>query len=274
MGCLVCGGATVDRVVGGARFAQCRCGFARLHASGRGETYWEGRDDDSLKHVWADSQDALFSKVLTDLADRVGPGARLYDVGGGIGYFSELALAKGFDAHNVELSAAARDKARTRIGADRVHESLTGLPPADLITLWCVIGHTPDPGAFLDSVAASLRPGGWLFLTTPNWRFQTLLARGLALWGRTINFERQDHISMFSRDSLATLLRSRGFPGPSFGAWGVKERCVALGDSRAHSVVAAKRAWNSGWSRVGGPLPVDLTSEFQVLVRYRPDHAD
>jgi SAM-dependent methyltransferase len=144
------------------------------------------------------------------------------------------------------------------------------MAPADVVTMWCVIGHTPDPRAFLDEVRAALRPGGWLFLTTPNWRFQSMLARTLSLRGRTINFERQDHISMFTRDSLTALLASRGFRSPIFGAWGVKERCVALGDSRSTAAVRAKARWNRGWSRAGGPLPIDLTSEFQVLVQYQP----
>jgi 2-polyprenyl-3-methyl-5-hydroxy-6-metoxy-1,4-benzoquinol methylase len=270
MNCLVCGKTTVEQTVGTARFVQCRCGFARLQAPGRGDGYWEGRDGDAVNHVWADSQDALFTAVLHDLAGRVRAGARIYDVGGGIGYFSELALAEGFDAHNVELSEVACAKARDRIGAARVHTSLTGMAPADVVTLWCVIGHTPDPGAFLDEVTAALRPGGWLFLTTPNWRFQAALARVLSVAGRTINFERQDHISMFTRDSLTTLLASRGFAAPTFAAWGVKERCVALGDSRAKAAVRAKRLWNRAWSRAGRTVPVDLTSEFQVLVRHQP----
>lgn len=270
MNCQVCGSTTTDQAVGTAHFAQCHCGYARLHASGRGDAYWEGRDGDAVNHIWADTQDALFTTVLNEIAGRVPAGARIYDVGGGIGYFSELALARGFDAHNVELSEAACAKACQRIGAARVHTSLTGMARADVVTLWCVIGHTPDPGAFLDEVAAALRPDGWLFLTTPNWRFQKLLARVLSLGGRTINFERQDHISMFTRDSLTALLASRGFASPTFGAWGVKDRCVALGDSRATAAVRAKRLWNQGWSRVGGPLPLDLTSEFQVLARYQP----
>lgn len=197
-------------------------------------------------------QDALFTAVLREIAGRLPAGARLYDVGGGIGYFSELALAAGFDAHNVELSEVACAKARERIGALLVHTSLTGMAPADVITLWCVIGHTPDPAAFLDDVAAALRPGGWVFVTTPKWRFQALLARVLSL-------------------RATALLASRGFAAPTFGAWGVKERCVALGDSSARPAVLAKRLWNRGWSWLGGGLlPVDLTSEFQVLVRYQP----
>jgi hypothetical protein len=75
---------------------------------------------------------------------------------------------------------------------------------------------------------------------------------------------------MFTRDSLTALLAGRGFPAPTFGAWGVKERCVALGDSKAGAAVKAKAQWNRGWSRAGGPLPMDLTSEFQVLVQYQP----
>ena len=133
MNCLVCGKTTFDRAVGQATFAQCTCGFARLRASGKLDGYWEGRDDDAVNHVWADTQDALFNAVLKEIASRVPDGTTIYDVGGGIGYFSELAIRAGFDSHNVELSEVACAKARDRIGADRVHTSLAGMAPADVV---------------------------------------------------------------------------------------------------------------------------------------------
>lgn len=269
MNCLICGSRTEPADVAEATFDQCRCGFARLQAKGRGDGYWEGRENDAVNHTWADTQDKLFVRVLDELRRRQ-DNAVLYDVGGGIGYFTELAVARGFDAHNVELSAVACARAVDRLGSARVHQSLEGLPVADIITLWCVIGHTPDPAMFLEEVTASLRPGGWLFLTTPNWHFQRLLARLLAARGRTLNFERQDHISMFTRRSLTALLERHGFTDIHFGAWGVKERCVALGDSTSGAAVGAKRLWNNAWSRVGAHGPADLTSEFQVLARFAP----
>jgi len=40
--------------------------------------------------------------------------------------------------------------------------------PYDVITLWHVIEHLPNPWEILDAVYASLKPGGVLALASPN----------------------------------------------------------------------------------------------------------
>lgn len=81
------------------------------------------------------------------------------------------------------------------------------LEPADLVVAGEVIEHLDAPGPFLDAVAALVRPGGLLVLTTPN-------ASGLgnavaALAGYEVNHP--DHVALFSCRTLSALLERHGW---------------------------------------------------------------
>src|SRR5205085_9377865 len=69
-----------------------------------------------------------------------------------------------------------------------------------------VIEHLPRPAAALDRVASLLRPGGVVYLAVPD--AGSALARALGRhWWSVI----PTHVQYFTRASLYTLLRRRGF---------------------------------------------------------------
>jgi SAM-dependent methyltransferase len=254
--------------VGATGFVQCTgCGYARLLDKGRGDRYWEGRTGaHDFDAVWGGTKQRLFANALGRL-EQVSSGRTLCDVGGGAGYFAAIARERGWGAHVVEISAAARELAATRLGPGFVHESVAELPqPADVMTMWCVVAHVDEPAALIADATSQLRPGGWLFLTTPNWHFQRLAGRVLARLGRPIAFARQDHVGQFARRSLDRLLQASGFEKPEFHYCGVTERCCAFGRAD-QSLIAAKKLWNRiavGAGNLGLP---DLTSELHVFAR-------
>lgn len=254
--------------VGEIAFGSCpACGYARLLERGHGDRYWEGRTGaHDFGAVWGETKRHLFTNALERL-ERATPGRTLCDVGGGVGYFAELARARGWTAHVVEISAEARVMAESKLGAERVHDRVSQLAePVDVMTMWCVIAHVDDPVGLLTETASRLRPGGWVFLSTPNWHFQRLAGRALARVGRPIGFARQDHIGHFTRRSLGALLRATGFEPPTFAYCGVTERCCAFARSDA-SLVIAKKAWNR-LAVVAGNLGLpDVTSELHVFAR-------
>jgi SAM-dependent methyltransferase len=266
--CAICGGETTRTNVGSTGFLRCTgCGYARLLHQGRGDRYWEGRtgahDFDS---VWGATKQHLFSNALGRL-EQLSSGRTLCDIGGGAGYFAAIAREHGWAAHVVEISAAARELAAARLGPAFVHESVSGLTePADVMTMWCVVAHVDDPTALLAEATSGLRPGGWLFLTTPNWHFQRLAGRVLARLGRPINFARQDHVGQFVRRSLRRLLRASGFEDPEFSYCGVTERCCAFGRAD-QSLIAGKKLWNRTAVAAGNLGLPDLTSELHVFAR-------
>jgi hypothetical protein len=118
-------------------------------------------------------------------------------------------------------------------------------------------------------VRAALRPGGTLWLTTPNFAFQRRYTQILSLVDRPLPFGwGDDHIWHFTADSLRRLLEAHGFEDVRFHYRGVIEWCSA-GNSPSKLLIAAKRVWNqavyTGY-RAGLPL---ATNELQVSARLR-----
>ncbi len=137
------------------------------------------------------------------------PRGCLLDVGCHIGVFLEQAQARGWLAIGVEPSRWASDQARAR-GLQVVRGTLRGsaFPSAsfDVVTLWDVIEHFPDPAAELREVHRLLRPHGLIGLTTMN--IDSLVAR---LLGPRWPWLMQMHLYYFSVHTLTALLARCGF---------------------------------------------------------------
>jgi 2-polyprenyl-3-methyl-5-hydroxy-6-metoxy-1,4-benzoquinol methylase len=134
---------------------------------------------------------------------------RLLDVGCHIGVFLELAAARGWVAEGVEPSRWASEVARAR-GLRVTRGTLRGaaLPSAafDVVTLWDVIEHFPDPGAELREVHRLLRPGGLVGITTMQ--IDSPVAR---LLGSRWPWLMQMHLYYFSVRTLSAMLEQCGF---------------------------------------------------------------
>jgi SAM-dependent methyltransferase len=256
--CLVCGSPQSDTRYGPSEFHECRtCGLARVVGYDGRTDYWDTKQ--TADPYWTAAKRRYFLSALDML-----PRGRLLDLGGGVGEFASVAIEAGWDAYSYDLSPDATAAAQERIGSRALAEAASGF---DLVTLWCVIAHVPDPGALLEAVRSALKPGGTLWLTTPNFAFQRRYARLLAAAGRPLNFgPGDDHIWHFTADSLRRLLEAHGFREVRFHYRGVVEWCVA-GRSSSSPLIAGKRAWNTvthAGFRLGLPL---ATSELQVTAR-------
>jgi SAM-dependent methyltransferase len=96
----------------------------------------------------------------------------------------------------------------------------------DLVVSMDVVEHLPDPAPWCAELVRVLRPGGSVFLTTPNYGFSTLgvLERTvLEAIARYQGFSRKDlHPSKFSRARLARALEDAGLRE-------VRVRSIAMG---------------------------------------------
>ena len=136
--------------------------------------------------------------------------ARLLDVGCGNGSFLRVARALGFQAEGVEIDAASGSVARQAGFA--VHGG--PLASADFepgrfaqITLNHVVEHLHQPMLALRRLLGWLRPGGRLWLQTPN-----LAARGAARYGvHWRGYEPPRHLVLFDGASLPATLAAAGF---------------------------------------------------------------
>lgn len=95
------------------------------------------------------------------------------DVGCGEGAFLDLAKNAGMTVTGIELNYLAADVCRkkghtvhTRMVADLLAEK--GFPKFDLVTIFQVLEHVPDPVSFLIEAAKFLKPTGCLSVAVPN----------------------------------------------------------------------------------------------------------
>src|SRR5438093_143180 len=155
-----------------------------------------------------------FDRRLALIERRVAPGA-LLDVGSALGFFVRAARARGWDARGIERSAWAAERAAAS-GVPVVHgDFLTAaLAPASFaaVTMLDVLEHTADPRAYVRRARALLRPGGVLAIETAD-----LASPFARLAGRRYHFfTPPNHLTYFTRATLARLLAEEGFADPGF----------------------------------------------------------
>jgi 2-polyprenyl-3-methyl-5-hydroxy-6-metoxy-1,4-benzoquinol methylase len=151
-----------------------------------------------------------------------GPKPRLLDIGCGNGALLKRALQAGFECQGIEISPPLADQARQQTGCP-VHTCFLAdahLPEGsfDAVTMYDVIEHLQSPRTDLARACALLRPGGVLFLLTPN---ENALPRKIAkacyrLSAHAVSRPLEvlyyaNHLSYFTRASLSRLLLASGF---------------------------------------------------------------
>jgi SAM-dependent methyltransferase len=203
--------ASTDRYDAYGRIVRCRkCRLVYTNPRPRPEEISEGyRNAVDPDYAREDSSRSINAHLSLHTLKRFAHAGRLLDVGCSTGYFLNAARLD-FEVQGLELSAWAAGYARERLRLD-VHNA--GLEEAelpsehfDVITLNDVIEHFTDPKAALQRIKTLLRPGGLLYLVTPD--IESLSARLMRgrWWGL-----RPAHIFYFSPTTLTALLRETGF---------------------------------------------------------------
>jgi SAM-dependent methyltransferase len=137
------------------------CGSASWIPPAADDVYWGQRVQPSAAQdaAWS-GRDALRLATVGE-----GPG-RLLDVGCGFGHFVRWAIDHGWDAWSAEQDPWAREAA---VVAERIVEDPFDLDgDFDTITLWDVLEHTTRPVELAGALLSRLRPGGRLFVCSPN----------------------------------------------------------------------------------------------------------
>jgi SAM-dependent methyltransferase len=149
---------------------------------------------------------------------------RLLDIGCGNSVFLLRARQAGWDAHGIEpdpAAAAAAQAAGLPVMASGF-ETVGGNGDFDIVTSAHVIEHVHDPLALLIAMKAHLRPGGSLWLATPN-----IHSIGHLLFGAAwLALDPPRHLQVFSRSGLNLLLLKAGFEDIRFRRRGRGARSV------------------------------------------------
>lgn len=192
-----------------ARLVRCQvCDLVQMERPPRAEELrgYYARYCYESEESWQSS--AATDASIASVADRLGPyrrHGRLLDVGSGAGAYLKIMAARGWDVHGTELSDVAA--ARLRAAGFAIHvgdlETL-GLPAGhyDVVIMSELLEHVLAPRRLLETVFGLVRPGGALYLTTPN--FGSLSRRLLGKEWRGIGVP--EHLSYFERGSLSRLL--------------------------------------------------------------------
>lgn len=147
--------------------------------------------------------------------------------------------ARGWTAAGLDPSVPAIEVARDRYGVPEFGIGITpeqaGVQAADhdLVMAFHVIEHIPDPNEFAQLVAASLKPGGHLYLRLPNWDS----------WSRRVFGDRwpdnmAEHLHHFSERSMGRFLSRHGFE---------TVRIASKGQSRSW-IGGVRRVVSSDWN--------------------------
>ena len=202
--------ATTDRFDNYGRVVRCSsCGLVfsnpRPHSSEIAKGYAESEDQEYLQES---SNRSINAHISLATIRRFKPAGKLLEIGSAAGYFLNAARTD-FEVTGVEPSRWAAAEAKRRFGVEvKVVGFLeAALPDAsfDVVAAVDVIEHLEDPVAFIRECRRVLKPGGVLYLMTPD--IESLSARllGGSWWGL-----RPVHIYYFSRRTLGDLLKREG----------------------------------------------------------------
>jgi SAM-dependent methyltransferase len=165
-------------------------------------------------------------------------GGSLLEVGCGTGNFLEEALRSGrWQVTGIEPGPQAaryvQEKLQVRVYNNLFHEVSLPENTFEVVAMWNVLEHMPEPVQAVQSAYKLLKKNGWLVLSIPN--LESLEAR---LFGRYwVGWDLPRHLYFFPQLRLKSILRDSGF------RW-VDSRCLSTSYAMfGHSF----EFWSQSW---------------------------
>jgi len=147
-------------------------------------------------------------KVINQRVEKTG---RILDIGCATGNFLRGMQEFGWDCYGIEPSEYAANYAIKRFNLQVIHgyltEHLFEENYFDVVSLWDVFEHLPEPKNDLSIIKTILKPGGMLIITTPN----------VDSWGRKIfkehwvGWDVPRHYHVFSPITIEDILNRSSF---------------------------------------------------------------
>lgn len=163
-------------------------------------------------YVKAKALKILTANIRLKQIAQYAPGKKMLDIGCSAGFFIEAAQAHGYDVQGVEFSAVAIAQAapsvQDKIIQGDAHQELGRFQnDIDWISAFDIIEHMHDPVNFLVGVKNSLKPGGFLVMSTPDTGHFLRRLMG-ASWPM---LQPLQHTVLFSRSAMKKVLEAQGF---------------------------------------------------------------
>lgn len=197
------------------------CDYAFVHPLPEFKQLIGAYDQEDYYAQWVTAQakrrEAMWARRAKRVLGGLKPG-QLLDIGCGEGSFLHASRLLGWQVQGTEVSAAGCRLAKTQWQLDVFNGVLehARLPSNsfDVVTLWHVIEHVPDPMATIKEAARLTRPGGRVIVACPNRHARLFnLAYRIGRFRAPHLFhpsDRELHLSYFTVRSLRRLLESCG----------------------------------------------------------------
>lgn len=140
---------------------------------------------------------------------------KILDIGTAAGVFLEAAKNSGWKTYGVELNKLSTIFANKKYGVNVKQGILQEIKFKDnffdVVTMWDVLEHIPDPDKELKEIFRILKPGGILVINFPD--FGSLIAR---IFGSKWWFVFSVHLFYFDRNSMTKILKKNKFKNYRF----------------------------------------------------------
>lgn len=173
------------------------------------QEYFRGIGERHFNEAW---RAKVFRPIVNEMISITGlRSGKILDVGTATGYFLKQCQKRGFDVAGVEPSSKAsrfaREQLKLPVKTGTLLTTHWEKSAFDIITMNDVIEHMPDPRQNLELTYRSLKPGGWLIISTPN-----IDSLGFKVFKEGFVFiAPQVHLWYFSPKTLVKLLELNGF---------------------------------------------------------------
>ena len=134
------------------------------------EEYYSHQEESKtlIQKIYSFARGLMFQYKHNIISPLLFKGARILDVGSGTGDFLSFMKSKGYEVTGVENNPKA--SLISQKNYIKTHESIKELPDNsfDLITLWHVLEHLPDPEETFKKIFNLLNNSGHLIVAVPN----------------------------------------------------------------------------------------------------------
>jgi len=198
---------------GTQRIVRCsNCGLVyvnpRINAETVAGSYEQAIDDVYVQG--AAGRKHTFKQCVKKISRWRKPPGRLLDIGCAAGFFVYEAQDYGWDAMGIEpskwLVKWGTENLRVKLYTGTLKQGGFKDGEFDVLTMWDVLEHVPDPADMLKECYRVLKPGGMLVINYPD--FGSILSK---LAGRNWWFLLSNHLYYFTPKTMRRYLENAGF---------------------------------------------------------------
>lgn len=168
-------------------------------------------EDETKWHKRADRQRGVRRRCDFSIQESGKSTGTILDIGSATGIYLKAMQDKGWEAIGLEPSEYAANYAQKHLNLNIIHgylkEDTFQANQFDLVTLWDVFEHLPNPEETLQIIRKILKPGGVLLLTLPNSKSwdRHFFKNAWAGW------DAPRHFFIYNEECLTKLLAKHGF---------------------------------------------------------------